>query len=274
MYGISFDTVKEQNLIYFPHPKNPTSLFFMESGKDLLFQNSSFSEPCRVHCEAYSGDYMHFKFGSSCYHVQQFAELAEGNGHKYEPADPIIGFELFEKKYLDRSLTDEYGKLIPYRMIWFNNNVFHGGETWFSRQMSVEQRRAVCICPEAALDRQACVIDGQFNTTFMSLSDLRDLVCSGEMKYSFGMQEFEKRQVLSSSLQARVRTGKIVKSTEMLAWKKHCPRDMTIQEYFGFEISRKSRSKPLDTVLKEAAERTADEQSSNSRAMSGPENIR
>ena len=108
MLGISYITERTENLIRFPHPENPTTLFFLESGKHIIFHDSYDGSSKRFACTRNPRDCMHFQFGCRTYHINEFAEVMARNGHTYEPEKPITNLELFEKKYLNRSLVGDH----------------------------------------------------------------------------------------------------------------------------------------------------------------------
>ena len=193
MLGISWETERTENLIRFPHPENTSNLFYLENGKDIILYDSYDHKRKRYTCHRESSDCMHFRCGHQIYHIHQFAETMARNGHTYEPAEPISNLDLFEKRYLDRTLKGEDGALIPYRMIWINNNTFINSEDWHSRQMPVEDRLAICICPAAEPKRQVCLMDGKFSKEFLSVSDLYSRLPD------IPMANHEVRQILHSA---------------------------------------------------------------------------
>lgn len=154
---------------------------------------------------------MHFSLGGQVFHIHQFAEIMARNGHTYEPAEPISRPELFEKRYLDRSLTGNDGHPIPYRMIWTNNNVFLGSEDWYSRQMPLENRQAICFCPAADRHRQVCLVNGKFTKEFLPIPELYNrlpditMATHEHRQIKFTAQQVEQAQSLDGKLQDAAR---------------------------------------------------------------------
>lgn len=132
-----------KKLIMFPDAKTYQPMFYLEDGKNLAFQFSDgdkITKPCK-----HLGSH-HFMFGTSTFHIHQFAELHERNGNTYEPLEQITDLSLFRKFYADRSLKGEDGKIIPYRsLVGFHPDNYN------------DPRTVLSICPEAEPDRQVCV---------------------------------------------------------------------------------------------------------------------
>ena len=166
----------------------------MEPGRDIVIHNSFDGKDRRSTCKPIGQ--MHFECDNNTWHIHQFAEVMARNGHTYEPAEPISDLTLFAHKYLDRDLTGEDGKPIPYRMIWCNNGSFLNGENWLDREMPPEERFAFFINPDAQPERQACLVDGNFEKEFMPLDELTDIMGI------YGLLPFEEKQVMHSVIQA------------------------------------------------------------------------
>lgn len=197
MLGITYRTAAEHNLIRFPHANDPIDLFFLESGNDIIIHDSYDHKHHRVTCTGIPGEHSHFYDGNGhCYHINEFSERMKKNGHSYEPAEPIEDLKLFAPKYLDREPADGNNKAIPYRMIWCNNTSYLYSNSWFDRKMPEPDRLAICICPDAAPDRKACLVDGSSHKEFLSLNDLRSRLDH------ISMEPYERRQVQHSALQA------------------------------------------------------------------------
>lgn len=192
MLGITYENAKENQLIRFPHPKNPTNLFFLKDGQEVIIYKPFDQNSIKLKCENMPHyDPYHFKVDGQWLHIDQFAEFMKRNGNTYVPAEPLDDISVFEKKYLDRELCDENGKIKPYYLIWCNNGSFLNSETWYDRQMPESERLSIFLCPDAITRRQACIMDGLHNKKFMSLYVL------GKRLEKIEMEPFEKQQVIS-----------------------------------------------------------------------------
>ncbi len=103
--------IKENRLIRFI-TEDYKDLFYLPDGAKLTLtypDSSTITKPCK-----YIGSH-HFYFGTNCYHIAEFAELMARNHVQLQPHTFVTTPEYFEKKYPDRALKDEAGRLIPYR---------------------------------------------------------------------------------------------------------------------------------------------------------------
>lgn len=131
-------------LIRFPDVNNNyEAMFYLEDGKSLTVQTDGgefMTRPCRYI------DSHHFYFGNSCFHIDQFAELNHRNCNVCLPPQQTTDLSFYQKTFADRSLTDENGKIIPYRAL-----------VGFEPDRYRTPRVALLICPDAAPDRQVCL---------------------------------------------------------------------------------------------------------------------
>lgn len=132
--------------------------FWLEEGKKLSITNPA-GEKNTYTCKA-AGSH-HFYLGSTCYHIDQFAELVQQNNLHCEPEAYVTDLNLYNKIYPDRNLKDLEGKTIPYRAIIESDQHLHGG--WY-----------VAVCPNTVIDRQVCYWEFSqgnfFEKTFYSIS--------------------------------------------------------------------------------------------------------
>ncbi len=266
MLGISYDKAIDKNLIRFPDPAKPINLFFIEDGQSIVIHDSFTRSDRQVACKAI-GSGMHFEADNSVYHIMQFAELMAKNKRSYEPAAPLSDLSLFSKKFLDRSLVNEDGKFLPYRVIWCNNDAFLGAESWFAQEMPREERMAVCLNPDAPTERQVCFVDGNFNKEFGTLEMLRNRISDIEML------PFERRQVLASAFQIALAHSETLTASELKAWRSICPENMDAETYYGVASFPESSRKSIDQQIQSAKNRTSDPSVRDSEpSMSGRDN--
>ena len=103
MLGITYENATENQLIRFPHPKNPINLFFIKDGQEVIVYKPHDQNPSKLKCKNMAHyDPYHFTVNGDCMHITQFAELMERNGNTCIPAEPLDDISVFEKKYLDR----------------------------------------------------------------------------------------------------------------------------------------------------------------------------
>lgn len=146
--------------------------FWIEDGKQLTVvtpEGRSVTSKC-----SYIDPY-HFNFGSTCYHIDQFADKIYRSMLRCFPEEYVTDLSLYKKQYFDRDLKDSNGKIIPYRAII--------GLDYSFRQPS--PKKVIGICPEAAYDRQVAFseyVNNGSKTTFCSIPEaLTNLVPSLEL---------------------------------------------------------------------------------------------
>ena len=200
MLGITYDSAIKHGLIRFPNAEwqreGPHPLFYLPDGENILVNNNYSGSTRRIHCERIG--LHHMRANGEIYHIDQFAELMAKRQEAYYPEKPVADFSLFCPKYLDRSLKDPEGNLVPYRMLWANNATLFGAGTWKDREMSPKEMRAVLINPMAVHDRQGCIMDGDHSLSYMDLSALLRRIDQGLETGEFQMRAFEFSQLAFS----------------------------------------------------------------------------
>ena len=92
MLSLNYDALDsgDKKYIRFPDPNTYQDMFLLEDGKKLLFHDSYDHTDRAVTCK-YIDPY-HFYFGSTVFHIHQFAELMQRNGHTYDPLNYVTDF--------------------------------------------------------------------------------------------------------------------------------------------------------------------------------------
>lgn len=157
----SYDALNfgDKKYIRFPDPNTYQDMFLLEDGKKLLFHDSYDHTDRAVTCK-YIDPY-HFYFGSDVFHIHQFAEVTQRNGHTYDPLNYVTDLSLYRPIIADRSLKDEEGNFIRYHVLAVQgNDPYHSPGVAFS--------------PEAPEDRQIYVYNhgDEFHSRFCSCKDL------------------------------------------------------------------------------------------------------
>lgn len=149
----------DKKYIRFPDPNTYQDMFLLEDGKKLLFHDSYDHTDRAVTCK-YIDPY-HFYFGSTVFHIHQFAELMQRNGHTYDPLNYVTDFTPYLAIIADRDLKDEDGKHIRYHVL-----AVEGNDPYHSA--------GVAFCPEAPEDRQIFVYNHGYesHSRFCSCADL------------------------------------------------------------------------------------------------------
>lgn len=149
----------DKKYIRFVDPNTYQDMFLLEDGKKLLFHDSYDHTDRAVTCK-YIDPY-HFYFGSTVFHIHQFAELMQRNGHTYDPLIYVTDFTPYHAIIADRDLKDEDGKHIRYHVL-----AVQGNDPYHSA--------GVAFCPEAAEDRQIFVYNrgDEYHSRFCSCKDL------------------------------------------------------------------------------------------------------
>jgi len=114
--------------------------FWLEEGKKLSITNPA-GEKNTYTCKA-AGSH-HFYLGSSCFHIDEFAELVHKKNLLCEPEAYVTDVKLYSEFFADRNLKDLNGKLIPYRAILEND-------------ASVRENWRIAVCPDTVIGRQVC----------------------------------------------------------------------------------------------------------------------
>lgn len=161
MLSLNYDALDsgDKKYIRFPDPNTYQDMFLLEDGKKLLFHDSYDHTDRAVTCK-YIDPY-HFYFGSTVFHIHQFAELMQRNGHTYDPLIYVTDFTPYHAIIADRDLKDEDGKHIRYHVL-----AVQGNDPYHSA--------GVAFCPEAAEDRQIFVYNrgDEYHSRFCSCKDL------------------------------------------------------------------------------------------------------
>ena len=110
----------DKKYIRFVDPDTWQDMFLLEDGKKLLFHDSYDHTDRAVTCK-YIDPY-HFYFGSTVFHIHQFAELMQRNGHTYDPLNYVTDFTPYHAIIADRDLKDEDGKHIRYHVLAVQGN--------------------------------------------------------------------------------------------------------------------------------------------------------
>lgn len=167
MYGIDSLAVSESSkrLINIRDAnRDYQTAFWLEDGKSLTVirpDGSRVTETCK-YIEPY-----HFYFGTTCYHIDQFAELVSRNNMRLEPEEYVTDLSLYNKYYMDRTLHDSAGKLIPYRSL-------------IMKELPSRDTQVIGICPDAQIGRQVAFWDGtkdlakESGTTFYSIAQAKE----------------------------------------------------------------------------------------------------
>lgn len=161
MLNLNYDALDsgDKKYIRFLDPNTYQDMFLLEDGKKLLFHDSYDHTDRTVSCK-YIDPY-HFYFGSSVFHIDQFAEVMQRNGHTYDPLNYVTDFTPYRAIIADRDLKDEDGKHIRYHVLSVQgNDPYHSA--------------GVAFCPEAPEDRQIYVYNhgDEFHSRFCSCKDL------------------------------------------------------------------------------------------------------
>lgn len=149
----------DKKYIRFVDPDTWQDMFLLEDGKKLLFHDSYDHTDRAVTCKHI--DPYHFYFGSTVFHIHQFAEVMQRNGHTYDPLNYVTDLSLYRPIIADRSLKDEEGSFIRYHVLAVQgNDPYHSAGVAFS--------------PEAPEDRQIYVYNrgDEFHSRFCSCEDL------------------------------------------------------------------------------------------------------
>lgn len=164
MLSLNYDALEsgDKKYIRFPDPNTYQDMFLLEDGKKLLFHDSYDHTDRAVTCK-YIDPY-HFYFGSTVFHIHQFAELMQRNGHTYDPLNYVTDFTPYHAFIADRDLKDEDGKHIRYHVLAVQGGV-QGNDPYHSA--------GVAFCPEAAEDRQIFVYNrgDEYHSRFCSCKD-------------------------------------------------------------------------------------------------------
>lgn len=161
MLSLNYDALEngDKKYIRFLDPNTYQDMFLLEDGKKLLFHDSYDHTDKAVICK-YIDPY-HFYFRSSVFHIDQFAELMQRNGHTYDPLNYVTDFTPYRAIIADRNLKGEDGKYIRYHVL-----AVQGKDPYHSA--------GIAFCPEAAEDRQIYVYNrgDEFHSRFCSCKDL------------------------------------------------------------------------------------------------------
>lgn len=161
MLSLNYDALGsgDKKYIRFLDPHTYQDMFLLEDGKKLLFHDSYDHTDKAVTCE-YIDPY-HFYYGSHVFHIDQFAEVMQRNGHSYDPLNYVTDFTPYRAIYADRSLKDADGKPIRYHVL-----AVQGKDPYHSA--------GIAFCPEAAEDRQIYVYNrgDEFHSRFCSCKGL------------------------------------------------------------------------------------------------------
>lgn len=149
----------DKKYIRFPDPNTYQDMFLLEDGKKLLFHDSYDHTDRAVTCK-YIDPY-HFYFGSTVFHIHQFAEAMQRNGSTYDPLNYVTDLSLYRPIIADRSLKDEEGDFLRFHVL-----AVQGDDPFHSA--------GVAFCPEAPEDRQIYVYNrgDEFHSRFCSCKDL------------------------------------------------------------------------------------------------------
>lgn len=161
MLSLNYDALGsgDKKYIRFLDPHTYQDMFLLEDGKKLLFHDSYDHTDKAVTCE-YIDPY-HFYYGSHVFHIDQFAEVMQRNGHTYDPLNYVTDFTPYHAIIADRSLKGEDGKHIRYHVL-----SVQGKDPYHSA--------GIAFCPEAAEDRQIYVYNrgDEFHSRFCSCKGL------------------------------------------------------------------------------------------------------
>lgn len=130
--------------------------FYLEDGKSITITGPEGSKDT-ISCKFL--DDHHFMLGSTCYHVDQFAELVQRNHLRCEPEEYVTDLDLYRKVYLDRALKDQNGKLIPYRGI-------------VSEVEGVNKDKIIAVCPNTIIDRKVGILERNGNDRTISFCSI------------------------------------------------------------------------------------------------------
>lgn len=168
MLSLNYDVLEsgDKKYIRFVDPDTWKDMFLLQDGKKLLLHDSYDHTDRAVVCK-YIDPY-HFYFGSNVFHIHQFAEVMQCNGHTYDPLNYETDLSLYHPIIADRNLKDEAGKIIRYHVL-----TVQGDDPYHSA--------GVAFCPEAAPDRQIYVYNrgAEFHSRFCSCKDLLNEVLDG-----------------------------------------------------------------------------------------------
>lgn len=161
MLSLNYDALDsgDKKYIRFPAPNTYQDMFLLEDGKKLLFHDSYDHTDRAVTCK-YIDPY-HFYFGSTVFHIHQFAEAMQRNGSTYDPLNYVTDLSLYRPIIADRSLKDEEGDFLRFHVLAVQgNDPFHSA--------------GVAFCPEAPEDRQIFVYNrgDEYHSRFCSCKDL------------------------------------------------------------------------------------------------------
>lgn len=124
--------------------RNYEAEFYIREGDSLILLDGT-NRSRRLECE-YIDPY-HFSCGSSCFHVDEFAEMLKKTGKTVQPCGYETNLDAYRKIYVDRDLKDEAGKAVPYRAI-----LSIGQESRYGRPEGF-----VTVCTQAEKNRQFCL---------------------------------------------------------------------------------------------------------------------
>ncbi len=88
--------------------------FFIEDGGNIIFTSCD-GEEKRLQCKYL--DETHTQVGNNTYHICQFAEIMERNGHTVRPEKHIDDLSFYSKRYLARDNINKAGKPVCYRLL-------------------------------------------------------------------------------------------------------------------------------------------------------------
>jgi len=174
MQAISYDTAKKHKLIRFMSPGSFLSAqdaFYIQDGDRIRITSGDDGTVTSHICQYI--DPTHFQVSYAIFHMDQFSETMGKNGSSYEPETPITDLSFYEKKYYDRSLKDETGKLIPYHEIVVQYDAASMHHPVFS----------IAVCPSADASRTVCITErkaDRFKQTYLSFARLQECI-SGEL---------------------------------------------------------------------------------------------
>lgn len=162
MLSLNYDALEggDKNYIRFLAPNTYQDMFLLEDGKKLLFHDSYDHTDKTFTCK-YIDPY-HFYFGSNVFHIYQFAEVMQRNGHTYDRLNYVTDFTPYRAIIADRNLKDKDGNHIRYHVL-----AVQGGKDPY-------HSAGIAFCPEAPEDRQIYVYNrgDELHSRFCSCSDL------------------------------------------------------------------------------------------------------
>lgn len=170
MQSISYDTAKTNKLIRFMTPGNFMSTedaFYIADG-DRIRITSGYDGRVTSHICHYIDPY-HFRVGTTAFHMDQFSEVMGKSGSTYEPEMPITDLSYYETKYLDRTLKDGEGRLVPYHEIIAQ----------YDDYCQHKPKLSISVCPDADALRTVCIIQRrgeEFDKVFHSFHRLQERI--------------------------------------------------------------------------------------------------